>query len=259
MKKQFFISLAIFFLFLSFSTSQAQEKSKEMQPTSSSEKAVDFYQQSMRAAENAELDKSIDLLDKALEKDPDFFMAHFQRAFFALFFGNREQFEKHAENAITVDKDLNNAEQLLKDALINLKKDQTANLTDTGKKLVEMYPEDKNSYYILATFQNRNKDYKEAAKTYRKGLKVTDNPAPFYNLLGYTYLRDGQMKKAEKAFDKYIGLEPHHPNPYDSKGDYYMQSQEYEKAYDSYMKAHALNSEWSLDKAEKAKEMMNER
>ncbi len=31
-----------------------------------------------------------------------------------------------------------------------------------------------------------------------------------------------QYEKAEEALDKYIQLKPDDPNPYDSKGDYYM-------------------------------------
>lgn len=261
MKKSFIIPIIFFFLLFSFFSSDAQDKSKKMSPTSSSEQAVELYYRCIEAAENAEISKSFRLMDKALEEDPDFFMVHFQRALFNLYFKNRADFKLYAEKALASDTPLNKAEQLLKDALSRLKENPGANLTNTGKKLVEMYPDDKNAYYLLAIFQEFNNDYKGAADTYEKGAKNVSNPAPFYNFLGYAYMHNDKMKKAEKAFNKYIELIPHHPNPYDSKGDYYMKKDEYRKASDSYLQAFALNSEWvqSYRKAEKAKKMMNEK
>jgi lipoprotein NlpI len=65
------------------------------------------------------------------------------------------------------------------------------------------------------------------------------------------------MDEARAAFDKYIELAPNQPNPYDSKGDYFMEVKDYKNAYQSYMKAHELDSLWGVKKAEKAKIMMD--
>lgn len=239
-------------------TSWAQEKKKIMKPTSSSSRAVELYNQSIEAAENAEADKSQMLMDEAFKEDPNFFMAHTQNAIFALYSGNRESFNKHAEKAISGANQLNEAELLLKAAMVKLMENPDADLTGTGKKILKMYPHDKNSYYFLATFQMHNNDMKGVIGTYKKGINSVDNPAPFYNMLGYAYMGEGNMKEAEKAFNKYIELNPGHPNPYDSKGDFYMQTQEFDKAYENYMKAHEIDPGWSFEKAEKAKEKMNE-
>ncbi len=64
-----------------------------------------------------------------------------------------------------------------------------------------------------------------------------------------------QNDKAEAAFNKYIELAPDNPNVYDSKGDYYMNIKDYGKAYDTYMKAYALDTQWGLKKAQKAKQL----
>ncbi len=258
MKNSNVLLLTIVIVCMGFLSSPAQEKSKIMKPTSSSEKAVKLYNQSIEAAENAEVEMSLRLMDEALKEDPNLFMAHAQRAIFALYNGNQEFFNKHAEKAIAADNQLSEAEMLLKTALIQLKEDPKTNLTATGKKIVKMYPQDKNSYYFLATFQTQNKNINGVIDTYKKGIKSVDNPAPFYNMLGYTYMGEGNMKEAEKNFNRYIELKPNHPNPYDSKGDYYMEIKEYKKAYESYMKAHELNPDWSYEKAEEAKEKMKE-
>jgi ketosteroid isomerase-like protein len=64
-----------------------------------------------------------------------------------------------------------------------------------------------------------------------------------------------QNDKAEAAFNKYIELAPNNPNVYDSKGDYYMNIKDYGKAYDTYMMAYALDTQWGLKKAQKAKQL----
>jgi len=42
-------------------------------------------------------------------------------------------------------------------------------------------------------------------------------------------------------------------NPYDSKGDYFMNIKDYGKAYESFMKAYEIDTLWSYKKAMKAK------
>jgi len=68
-----------------------------------------------------------------------------------------------------------------------------------------------------------------------------------------------RFDEAAEALDKYIELKPDEPNPYDSKGDYYMAVEEYGKAYESFMKAVGIDSTWtgSLRKANKTRAMIN--
>jgi tetratricopeptide (TPR) repeat protein len=86
-------------------------------------------------------------------------------------------------------------------------------------------------------------------------MKVTGNKAPVYNQLGYVYLGLKQNDKAEECFNKYIELDPKNPNVYDSKGDYYMVTRDYRKAYELYMKAYVMDTSWSVEKARRAKQL----
>lgn len=67
----------------------------------------------------------------------------------------------------------------------------------------------------------------------------------------------GESDSAAAALDMYIELKPDHPNPYDSKGDYFMKLEDYKSAHKSYMKAIEIDSTWTLSakKAKKAKMM----
>ena len=134
-------------------------------------------------------------------------------------------------------------------------KDGHINFTDLGKKLVDMYPNDPNSYNNLVSFQSLAGDSTGMVETLNKAIKITRAPASFYNQLGYAYLNLNQSDKAEEAFNKYIELEPKNPNVYDSKGDFYMFIKKFDKAYESYMTAYSIDPSFSHDKAEMAKQL----
>jgi tetratricopeptide (TPR) repeat protein len=128
-------------------------------------------------------------------------------------------------------------------------------LTDLGKKLVDLYPHDPNSYNNLISFQSLAGDSTGMVETLNKAIKIAAHPAAFYNQLGYAYLTLKQTEKAEAAFNKYIELEPKNPNVYDSKGDYFMYIKKYDKAYESYMLANSMDPSFSHEKAELAKQL----
>jgi tetratricopeptide (TPR) repeat protein len=108
---------------------------------------------------------------------------------------------------------------------------------------------------MLFNFQTIAGDKSGSHETLLKALETTGNPAPVYNMLGYSYMDLNQNDKAEAAFNKYIELAPNNPNIYDSKGDYYMHIKDYGKAYDTYMKAYAMDPNWGLKKAQEAKKL----
>jgi Tfp pilus assembly protein PilF len=248
MKKLFFLMIFLVAGTLAFSGSA---KEKQMPVTTSSRTALSLYNQGMKYLDDVKLDMALETFKKALKEDRDFFMANYQLAFFYLLNRVPDDFDKYSDAAINCTAKLCTAEELLRSALARFKEGHM-NVTDLGKKLVEMYPEDPNSYSNLAYFQSLAGDSTGMVETLQKAIKVSANPATFYNQLGYAYLTLKQNDKALEAFDKYIELEPQNPNVYDSKGDYYMYIRKFDKAYDSYMKAFNLDPSYNREKADLA-------
>jgi Tfp pilus assembly protein PilF len=233
----------------------SQPKEGKLMPvTTNSKSAFSYYNQAMKYFDDVYLNKAIETCKKALDQDPDFFMANYQLASYYLLNRSGDSFDEYADAAINCKAKLNDAEELLKEALVRLKQG-TINVTDLGKKLVEMYPNDPNSYNNLVSFQSLAGDSTGIVETLNKAVKIASNAASFYNQLGYAYLTLKESDKAEVAFDKYIELEPKNPNVYDSKGDYYMYIKKYDKAYESYMTAYSMDSSFSHEKAELAKQL----
>jgi tetratricopeptide (TPR) repeat protein len=180
-------------------------------------------------------------------------MANYYLAFLNM--GNEEKFNLYGNAAVNSKAKLSKAEELIKSTMKKFIEKKDADVTDIGKKLVEMYPKDVFAYYLLYNYQTIVGDQNGSHETLLKALEITENPAPVYNLLGYSYMTLNQNDKAEVAFNKYIELAPDNPNAYDSKGDYYMNIKDYKKAYDTYMKAYALDPLWGLKKAQKVKQL----
>ena len=251
MKKLFLLMILLSIGILIYSQ---PAKEKRIPVTTNSTSALSLYNQAMKYYDDVKLNKALETFNKALDADPDFFMVNYQLAFYYYLNQAPDDFERYADAAINCKAKLSETEELLKDALVKLKQGRM-NVVDIGKKLVEMYPNDPNSYNNLVYFQSVAGDTTGMVETLNKAIKIAANPAPFYNQLGYAYLTLKLTDKAEEAFDKYIELEPKNPNVYDSKGDYYMYIRKYYYAYELYMKAYTMDPSFSREKAEIARQL----
>ena len=232
--------LVLFLVLLMGSLSYSQLAKKDMMPmTTSSKTALATYNEAFRYFEDVDLTKGVELLKKALTEDPDFFMANYYMALMSM--ANDEEFKSYGNAAVNCKAKLSEAEKLIKGTMVKLMEKKDADVTGVGKKLVEMYPKDINAYYMLLNYQDIAGDVNGSHETLLKAIEITPNPAPVYNMLGYSYMMLNQNDKAEEAFNKYIELAPNNPNVYDSKGDYFMNIKAYKKAYEAYMKSNSLN------------------
>ena len=251
MKKLFLLMVLLITVIPLFSQSV---KGNLIPVTTSSRTALSYYSQAMKYYDEVKVKQALESFKKALNQDQDFFMANYQLAWYFLLNRDGDSFNKFADDAINCKAKLSEGEELLKDALVRVQQGQI-NSIDLGKKLVEMYPNDPNSYNNLISFQSMAGDSTGIVETLNKAIKIATNPATYYNQLGYAYMTLKQSDKAEEAFDKYIELDPRNPNVYDSKGDFYMYLKKYDKAYESYMTANSMDPSFSKEKAEMAKDL----
>jgi tetratricopeptide (TPR) repeat protein len=225
-----------------------------MSVTTNSKPALSYYNQAMKYYDDVKVKDALENFKKALNLDRDFFMVNYQLAFYFLLNRSNDNFALYADAAINCKAKLSDAEELLKAALVQLHQGNT-DVTALGKKLVDLYPNDPNSYNNLVSFQSLAGDSTGIVVTLTRAIKIAKNPASFYNQLGYAYMTLKQTNEAEAAFDKYIELQPKNPNVYDSKGDFYMYAKKYDKAYESYMTANSMDPSFSREKAEMAKQL----
>ncbi|KPL21232.1 MAG: hypothetical protein AMS23_09605 [Bacteroides sp. SM1_62] len=259
MKNQGIVKMLIFtVLALWVAACNPSVKDEKIPVTTESESARLLYDRADALFEKVYIPQAVDLLEGALAEDPNFFMAAYDLATHHMYFEDKKAFKKYAERAVQSEIKLSRGEDLLKEALQKLLEDQKADVTETGRELVKLYPNDSEAYFPLSFFQQIIGDHQGQAETLWKAAEIKEDPANVFNMLGYTYMAMGQFDDAAEALDKYRALKPEEPNPYDSKGDYYMAIEEYGKAYESFMKAVEIDSTWtgSLRKANKARAMI---
>ena len=214
-----------------------------------------MWEESKVKFDNVEIPQAIDILKQAVNADPNFFMANYQLAMVYKYFDNQQEYPKFLKQAVDSKANLTEGELLLREALVRWQENPKANIYDIADKLIEKYPNAKIPRYFKMMNLMMDEKYENVVQLCDQLLIFTDTPGSTWNMKGYALLSLNDYEAARDAFDKYIELEPDHPNPYDSKGDYYMERDQYANAYDSFMKAHKINNDWSYDKAMKAKKM----
>jgi ketosteroid isomerase-like protein len=116
--------------------------------------------------------------------------------------------------------------------------------------LIKKYPSD---YYLQLWIMFNNNDRIRAIEIGENIVKHKPKFAPVYNLLGYYYMDENNMAKAEANFNKYMALRPNLHNVYDSKGDFMMRIGKIEEAIPLYEKAASMGMSASAAKAESAR------
>lgn len=222
-----------------------------MPVTTDSELALEFYETGQLAYDQLKLGVARKNFDQAIEEDPNFFMAHFW-----MFFISSKDSKKASDKAFKVDAQLNSGEEQIRLALKYLMDGQNEKVEEHLTNAINLYPSDPNLHKILYIIQfHYFKDPESAIVSIKRAVKECPEYPLAYNQLGYAYMDLEDFEKAEEALDNYIRLAPDQGNPYDSKGDYFMATKQYDEAYDSYMKAFEMDSafEVSKKKAKKAR------
>ncbi|MCK4748842.1 MAG: tetratricopeptide repeat protein [Bacteroidales bacterium] len=236
-------------------TSCSQDESVSLMPvTTDSELALEFYETGLLAFDQIKFELAYHNLELAVKEDPNFFMAHFWLYFMAV-----KSHKEIGEEALQTESDLNEGEKQIRTAFKYLRDGQDEKVVNHLKMAVDLYPSDPHVHKILYILQfHYLKDPEGALESINRAIESQPEYASAYNQLGYVLMELDEFDRAERAFDTYIKLAPSLANPYDSKGDYYMHTEQYQKAYESYTMAFEIDCDciFSEKKAQKAKYLL---
>jgi Tfp pilus assembly protein PilF len=222
-----------------------------------SETAKRAYQAATYLGANVRFDAARAEIEKALEADPNYFMAY-AYAYQAL--ANEADKPALLDKALAIDPSgFTEAEQIMRRQMAAWKADPKAKPAEPMKALTAAYPNTVEAFewaYLHAFYTDRDK---EAGYAYAQRLLELDpNFGPAYNSLGYYYMGEKEMDKAKAAFEKYLEIAPAEPNAHDSMGEYYMAVKDYAKSAEYYDRAVELGMEGSKQGAEKARAALAE-
>ena len=225
--------------------------------STTSDEAKKAYQAAAYLASNVRFDAAKVEIDKALEADPNFFMAHALKIQYAPLEARAALIDK----ALTIDaSNFNEAEKIMRQLLLEWDKDLKASPAEAMKALTTAYPNTPEAFewaYSHAFYTEGN--WEKGFEYSQKFIALEANHPPVYNMLGYYYVEKKEMDKAKASFEKYLELAPAEPNAYDSMGEYYMITKEYKKSAEYYDRAVALGMKEAKERAEKARAAMTEK
>ena len=214
-------------------------QSAEIPITTISEEARAVFLEGRQLAENIRFDEAKALLDQVIEKDPEFALAHFYRAWTA---GPGKDRRDHIGHAMAMAPDVSRGERLLIESFhaVWMENDPVKAL-DLRKRLVRRYPKDKRAHWLLGFSYGVQNEFDKAIAEYEKAIEIDQAFAPAYNNLGYANILKGEYAQSEDAFKNYIRLIPDEANPYDSMADLLTRMGRHEEAIEHYQKAAELN------------------
>jgi len=210
--------------------------------TTSSSEALSQFLEGRTLAENLRQTDAIEHFQKALEKDPNFAMAHLYLAQSA---GTAKEFFDHLKQAVALSDKVSEGERLW------ILGSEAASHGDAMKqrglyqKLVTLFPSDERALTLLGINYFGQQGYAKAVEYLKKATVVAPAYAPAYNQLGYAYRFLNQFADAEATFKKYIELIPNDPNPYDSYAELLLKTGRFDDSIIQYRKALSINPQFA--------------
>lgn len=207
--------------------------------TTASEEARKEFLQGRDLAERLLIQDSIKHFDKAISLDPNFALAHLNRANVS---PTAKEFFDHLKKAVSLADKASEGERLL---ILGAEAGANGNASkqkETLEKLVAAYPTDERARFTLGGYYFGQQEFDSAILHYKKATEVAPKYSPAYNILGYALRQKENYAEAEQAFKKYIELIPNDPNPYDSLAELFLKVGKFDDAITEYRKALAIDS-----------------
>lgn len=227
-------SLALLSLLLAGCAKKEKVDDGKVPVTTASEEAKKEFLHGRDFSERLRVQNSIQHLENAVSKDPNFASAYFLLAQASPtakgFFDNMKKAVANADKASEGERLFILGFQAGVDA------DQPKQ-KECYEKLVAAYPKDERAHFVLGNYFNGQQDYATAVEHYLMCTKLDSSYSPAYNSLGYAYRAMERYDDAEKAFVKYMKLIPTDPNPADSYAELLMKMGRFEESIANYRKA----------------------
>ena len=221
------------------STATDTTKSGKIAVTTSSEEARKEFLAGRALAENLRITDSIQHFDKAISLDPNFALAHLNRANVS---PTANEFFDHLKHAVALADKASDGERMVIQATEAGANANPTKQKEILEKLVAAYPNDERAHFNLGGYHFGQQEFAKAIDHYKKATEIAPDYATAYNILGYAYRQNDAYSDAENAFKKYIALIPNDPNPYDSYAELLLKMGRFDEAIAQYNKALAIDA-----------------
>ncbi len=226
---------------------------------------------------NGEIAEGLDVLNRAIELNPNYAEALMNRGLIRLIQENKPEASSDLELAhrlkphikqiwdlvvglkveaqeysaaivllidmIEIDPENEKSFSLL--ATCNQKADDNALAVKSFEKVLEVKPGSASTHVNLGIALTKQGETKKAIDNFKKALAIRPDFAEAYNNMGNTLKEQSKLENAIEAYNKALAIKPDYAEAYNNVGKLYYDNSEYEKAKVAYQKAISLNSSYN--------------
>lgn len=205
------------------------------------------YSLAVEQAQGMHSTEAIALLERAVQLDPKFAMAHARIGYtYAVTWGYAEKARPYLEKAFQLSERLTPKDRLYIAAWYAIAKLDYPGAIKAFREVVAEYPLDTEAHLRLVRLLRGEGQHEEALEVARQALAVDARDPNLYNALGLTYSDLGRHEEALSMFRRYVELAPNEPNAYDSLGLGLEWAGRYAEAAQTYEHALALNPKFEV-------------
>jgi serine/threonine protein kinase/Flp pilus assembly protein TadD len=191
--------------------------------TTTSIEAYNYYLRGTEESGKSYWNQARNSLEKALELDPTFAMAHYGLAWVYQALNEISARDEAIKKAMTYAQRATEKERLYieSDYADYIKNDQLKSIRIL-EQLANKYPKEKEAHQYLGIFHSAYANLDKAIEEYNKALELDPNYGEVINLLARAWRDKGDFEKALELYRKYASLSPGDANPYDSMANLYF-------------------------------------
>ncbi|HEY6351616.1 MAG TPA: tetratricopeptide repeat protein [Candidatus Angelobacter sp.] len=203
--------------------------------TTSSPEARGMFEQGVFDWENLHITKALEHWQAAIEKDPNFMLAH-------LYVSERipdpDRQAAELKKVMSLMDSVTPDERLMAEWIMDDSRDDAIGALAAMNELLARYPKDKHLYWFAAlSVGSKYHQWERAAELAAQAVRVDPDFAGALNNLGYDYAFEGQFDKAFPVMQHYITVLPGEPNPQDSYAEILRMAGRFDEAVDHYRAA----------------------
>lgn len=204
--------------------------------------AYRYYSLAVEKAQGLHNKEAVALLQHAIERDPDFAMAHARIGYtYAVTWGLASEGKPFLEKAFQLSERLTEKDRLNIAAWYAIANLDYPSAIRSFQEIVSKYPSDSEAYWRLGRLLLGEERYDEAIRVLQDGLTHHPDAKDIFNALGATYRDKGEYAEAIAATQRYVALSPNEPNAYDSLALAFQAAGRYEEAEAAYENALRLD------------------
>lgn len=209
--------------------------------------AYRYYSLGVEKANGFENKEAISLLEKAVQLDPQFAMAHARIGYtYALTWGQDDKGKPYLEKAFKLSSRLTERDRMNIAAWYTIANHDFDAAISAYRDIVTRFPLDAEAHWRLGRLLGSEERIDEAIDVLRQGLTVDPKSKNIYNTLGTLLAERGRHDEAIAAHQHYVALAPNAPNSYDSLGLTYQAMGDYANACLNYERAIEINPQFEV-------------